>query len=61
VALDPEFKDAHLNLGVILARQGRIDEAVTHFQAAVALDPGFTEAQNDLKRALGIQAAKSAR
>jgi tetratricopeptide (TPR) repeat protein len=37
--LRPDFADAHANLGVLLARQRRLDEAAEHFAAALRLAP----------------------
>jgi hypothetical protein len=39
---------AHTNLGVALARRGRIEQAKTHFIAAVKLEPDNAMAHNDL-------------
>ena len=41
------------NLGKAHARQGRREEALTHFQRAVHLDPEFAEARNNLAILLG--------
>jgi tetratricopeptide (TPR) repeat protein len=40
------------NLGLILTRQGRTDEAAAQFAAAVRFNPGFAEAQGNLGNAL---------
>jgi predicted O-linked N-acetylglucosamine transferase (SPINDLY family) len=42
----------HDNLGVTLARQGRIGEAIPCFQQALRLDPHYPPARNNLVRAL---------
>jgi tetratricopeptide (TPR) repeat protein len=39
---------AHLNLGEALRRTGRREEAVDHFQAAIAIRPALSEAHNNL-------------
>lgn len=39
---------AHNNLGNTLMAQGRIDEAITHYEAAVAAAPGNLNAKNNL-------------
>ena len=39
---------ANSNLGVLLARQGRSDEARHHFQQALALDPSLSSAKSQL-------------
>ncbi|MFQ5352050.1 MAG: tetratricopeptide repeat protein, partial [Candidatus Binatia bacterium] len=38
----------HNKLGVVLMTLGRIDEAKDQFRGALALDPGYTEARNNL-------------
>lgn len=38
-ALDPDFSEAHGNLGVEYTATGRLDDAVSEFQRALALDP----------------------
>jgi tetratricopeptide (TPR) repeat protein len=38
---DPNNKDYHYNLGVLLMQAGRIDDALTHFDAALAVDPAY--------------------
>jgi len=48
-----ESAEAHNNLGVALASTGRIDEAAVHFNRAVALDPGFSQARANLSKATG--------
>jgi protein O-mannosyl-transferase len=45
---NPSCWMAHDNLGLILFNKGRIDEAMEHFQAAVALYPDGDVEQNDL-------------
>jgi tetratricopeptide (TPR) repeat protein len=50
--LDPEDARANYNLGLNLAGDGRLDEAIPYFQKAVEGDPKFAEAYNDLGVAL---------
>jgi tetratricopeptide (TPR) repeat protein len=38
-----------------------MDEAITHYQEAIRLKPGYAEAQNNLARALGIKNAPAGR
>jgi tetratricopeptide (TPR) repeat protein len=40
--------EAHTNLGIVLARQGRHDEAAGHYRAALALSPRFAAAHMNL-------------
>jgi tetratricopeptide (TPR) repeat protein len=43
---------AHDNLGVVLARSGRLPEAITHYQEALRLKPDSAEIYHDLGTAL---------
>jgi pentatricopeptide repeat protein len=44
--------ETHNGLGFVLVRQGREDEAVTEFRKAIAADPHFVPAYNNLAEAL---------
>jgi tetratricopeptide (TPR) repeat protein len=44
--------EAHHNLGLILAEQGRLREAVSHYERAMGLRPGDARILNDLAVAL---------
>jgi tetratricopeptide (TPR) repeat protein len=44
-------------LGTVLARQGRIDEAIEHFTEALRIQPGFEDASKNLRLALSIKGA----
>jgi protein O-mannosyl-transferase len=55
VACTPTNQIAHNNLGILLAGQGRLDEAVQHFQRAVQLKPDYAKAYYNLGSALGRQ------
>jgi Flp pilus assembly protein TadD len=48
VALDPEFKEAWMNLGLAILSQKRSDEAVLCQREALRLDPDSADAQNNL-------------
>ncbi len=48
---DAGAAEIHDNLGVVLAQQGRLSEAVTHFTAALRIRPDFPEARSNLARA----------
>ena len=52
VELDPGDAEAHGNLGIALAGQGRHAEAVAHYEAALAVAPGSAEVHNNLGSAL---------
>ena len=40
IEIDPDFVLAHNNLGVVRAKQGRLEEASQHFRRALELEPG---------------------
>lgn len=48
VALDPEFKEAWMNLGLVLLARGRPEEALSCQRQALRLDPESADAQNNL-------------
>ncbi len=54
LALNPNADLAHNNLGLLLARQGKVQEAIPHFERAVALRPGSAHAHNNLANAFRI-------
>jgi Flp pilus assembly protein TadD len=49
--IDPNDADAHCNLGNTLARLGRLDEAVAHYQAALKIEPHNAQAYFNLGNA----------
>ena len=55
IAENPDCWLAHANLGVVLARRGRVDEAVACFQQALKIKPDYAEAHNNLGVALADQ------
>ena len=46
---------AHDTLGVALARQGRLNEAIAHCSEALRIRPNYAEAHNNLGAALALQ------
>jgi hypothetical protein len=44
LALNPEYAEAHNNLGLALELQGRLDDALAHFDRALELAPEFASA-----------------
>ncbi len=42
----------HNNLGIVLADQGRLDEAIAHFSEALRIEPDYADAHNNLGVAL---------
>ena len=53
---NPDFAEAHNNLGNALLETGRLDEAVRHYQEALRLKPGYAVALNNLAGALKARA-----
>jgi Flp pilus assembly protein TadD len=48
VAMRPEHRDAHTNLGICLAQTGRTEEAERAFRRALAIDPTFARGYTNL-------------
>ncbi len=48
LAADPEYPEAHISLALALADQGRLDEAIVHYQEAIRLNPDDPSAYNNL-------------
>ena len=55
VACTPGNQIAHNNLGILLAGQGKLDEAIQHFERAVQLKPDYAKACYNLGTALARQ------
>ena len=51
IRLAPDSAESHNNLGIALASNGNLDEAVREFQQALKLKPGFADAQRNLAMA----------
>lgn len=51
IRLDPKYAPAELQLGIVLAEQGRSKEAVIHYQRAIELDSRMEEAHFRLAEA----------
>ena len=52
--LNPQDAQSHNNIGVTLAEQGKLEEAIAHFSEAVRINPKFTEAQRNLENGLKL-------
>jgi Flp pilus assembly protein TadD len=50
--LNPKQANAHNNLGVMLGRMGRTDEAIAHYRKALDIDPLETDHLENLVSAL---------
>ncbi len=48
LALNPQYSEAHNNLGEALAGKGAVKEAIAQFEAAVELDPAYAVARTNL-------------
>ncbi len=45
IRLKPDYAEAHNNLGIALASQGRLPEAIAHWEEAMRLRPDFADAR----------------
>jgi Flp pilus assembly protein TadD len=52
VETNPQYAEARNNLGIIMARRGRIEEAIAQFQNALDANPASAEIRNNLGAAL---------
>ena len=55
VKKSPQKVRPHNNLGNALKRQGKIEEAIAHFNKALQINPGYAKAHNNLGTALASQ------
>ena len=53
--LNPRNATVHFTLGVALARQEKLDEAVRHFSEAISLEPRYVDAHYSLGQAMARQ------
>ena len=44
IALDPNYADAHFNLGIVYQEMGELGKALQCYETASGLDPQLTEA-----------------
>jgi tetratricopeptide (TPR) repeat protein len=49
--INPNYAEAHYNLGKVFIQKGQLDAAITQFQEVLRLRPGFRSAQDDLDNA----------
>jgi len=47
--INPDFAEAHYNIGAALAWQGKLDEGIRHFREALRINPALTEARTGLE------------
>ncbi len=50
--VNPENHVAHSNLGLVLAENGQIESAITHFEKALEIQPLYADAYNNMGTAL---------
>src|SRR5437870_11280905 len=55
LTVDPKSSIAHYNWGVVLAQQGKLADAVSHYQRALEIRPDFAEPLNNWGHALARQ------
>ena len=53
--IQPDCVDALINLGVVLRRQGKLGEAMEHYQKALKIQPENADAHANLGAVLGMQ------
>src|SRR5262249_53788785 len=51
----PNFAEAYSNMGIVLCKQGLLDDGVAAFQEALRLQPNYAAAHNNLGAALKDQ------
>lgn len=61
LTLDPNNIEAHYNLGLVLVRQWRLGEAISHFATILRLDPTHSKARQNLEKAQRLLAAGQGR
>jgi len=52
IKLNPNYTNAHYNLGIVLVQKGEMKEAVHHFRETVRLRPDLVAARDNLELAL---------
>ena len=55
VAAEPNYAEAHANLGVALGTLQQYPDATAHFERAIAIDPFYTSAFENMAEAYGAQ------
>ncbi len=52
VRIDPHYAEAHSSLGLALASEGKLDDAIAHYRQAIRFKPKYLDAHNNLGLAL---------
>jgi Flp pilus assembly protein TadD len=50
--LDPKNVEAHNNLGILFYQLGNTERAIGHFREALRINPGYTDARENLETVL---------
>jgi len=53
--INPEYAEAHNNLGAALGQMGRISEAIEQLKAALRISPNDVVAKNNLTKLQALQ------
>ena len=61
ITLHPSFAQAYNNIGSALAEQGRLEEAIVHFEQAINFDSNYRAAQKNLELARSLVGKNNAR
>ena len=56
LAIQGDYAEAHVNLGIVYLRSGRLDEGIEHLRRALEIKPGLADAREKLAGALRVQA-----
>ena len=56
IDMDPNHRDAHLELGIVYGQRGRLDAAEEHYKQAIRIDADYSEAHNNLGTVYARQA-----
>lgn len=56
IDIDPNHRDAHLELGIVYGQRGRLDAAEEHYEQAIRIDSDYSEAHNNLGTVYARQA-----
>ena len=46
--IEPDYAEVHNNMGVALARSGKLEEAIAQYEKSLQIDPDSAEARNNL-------------
>ena len=46
--INPNYAEAHNNLGIAFLQKGQVDEAIDQYQKALEINPNYADAHNNL-------------